>query len=111
MSQQYQPPQPMQVPPPQYVPPVTQVVVSQAANMSPTVSIGDWFILMLVECIPVVNFIMMIVWALDSSKPSRANFVKMQWIMMILSIVLGIVVAILIGGGAIALSGLDHMRN
>ena len=111
MSQQYQNPQPMQVPPPQYAPPVTQVVVSQPANMSPTVSIGDWFILMLVECIPVVNFIMMIVWALDSSKPSRANFVKMQWIMMVLSVILGILVVFLIGGGAIAMGGLDHIRN
>ena len=55
---------------------------------------------MVVECIPIVNIIMMIVWALDSSKPSRANFVKTQWIMIILSI-LSVFVIIMLGGGAL----------
>ncbi len=100
MAQPYQYPQ---APAPQYVAPaVTQVVVPQATNMSPTVTIGEWFILLLVEGLPIIGFIMMIVWAFDSTKPSRANFCKLQLIMMVIFFVIGIIIAILAAVGAVA---------
>ena len=103
MSQQFPP----QAPPPQQYPqmqpypqmPPQQIIVQQGAtNISPTVTIGDWFIFMILQCIPLVNFIMLIVYACDSSKPSRANFAKLQLILMILFSIIGIIALVCIGG-------------
>lgn len=94
MVQQFPPPAPQPYPqmPPQ------QIIVQQSVNMSPTVTIGDWFIFMILQCIPIVNFIMLIVYACDSSKPSRANFAKLQLILMILFSIIGIIALVCIGG-------------
>ncbi len=59
-----------------------------------TVTIGEWFVTGLIMCIPIVNIVMMFVWAFGSNtKPSKANFFKLSLIMAAISIVLGIVLA------------------
>lgn len=54
-----------------------------------TVSIGDWVITLILVCIPVVNFIMLLVWAFSSNTPvSKANWAKATLLLMIIGFVL-----------------------
>lgn len=53
------------------------------------VTIGDWIITMILMCIPVVNFIMLLVWAFSNSTPvSKANWAKASLIFMVIGFVL-----------------------
>lgn len=53
------------------------------------VTIGDWIITMILMCIPIVNFIMLLVWAFSRSTPaSKANWAKASLIFMIIGFVL-----------------------
>lgn len=53
------------------------------------VTIGDWIITMILMCIPLVNFIMLLVWAFSSSTPvSKANWAKAALIFMVIGFVL-----------------------
>lgn len=53
------------------------------------VTIGDWIITLILMCIPLVNFIMLLVWAFSSSTPvSKANWAKATLIFMIIGFVL-----------------------
>lgn len=61
----------------QEAPPATQ----QAYNSSPTYevsstvpTVGDWIINFLLLSIPIVNLIILIVWAVDNDNPVRKNF-------------------------------------
>lgn len=55
------------------------------------VTIGDWIITMLLMCIPLVNLILLLVWAFGSSAPvSKANWAKATLIFMLVGIVLAI---------------------
>ena len=99
MTQYQQHPQNPAPQPPYSYPPQQQVVVQTASNMSPTVTIGDWLVFFILQLIPGVNLIAMIVYACDSSKPSRANFAKLQLILIILGILLGVVFFVLLGAG------------
>jgi len=66
------------------------------------VSIGDWIVTFIVMLIPVVNFIMLFVWAFGGSAPeSKANWAKANLILYVIGIVLVIlfwsIIAALIG--------------
>lgn len=53
------------------------------------VTIGDWIITMILMCIPIVNFIMLLVWAFSRSTPaSKVNWAKASLIFMIIGFVL-----------------------
>lgn len=53
------------------------------------VTVGDWIITMILMCIPIVNFIMLLIWAFSSSTPvSKANWAKASLIFMIIGFVL-----------------------
>ena len=59
------------------------------------ITIGNWILIYLLMCIPLVNLIMLFVWAFGSSAPvSQANWAKAQLIFMLLLIV----VVFLFGG-------------
>jgi hypothetical protein len=52
-------------------------------------SVGDWMITLLILSIPLVNFIVLIYWAVSSSTgPIKANFAKAALVWMIIIIVL-----------------------
>ncbi len=103
MSQQFPPsapPPPMQPPYPQQ--PAQQIIVQQganASNLSPTVTMGDWFLFFILQCIPGVNLIMLIVFACDSNKPSRANYCKLMLLLMIIVPILAFLIITLFFGG------------
>lgn len=61
-------------------------------NTAEVVSLKDWLITLLILCIPLVNIVMMFVWAFGAStNPSKANYFKAQLIFVAVSIVLTII--------------------
>jgi len=56
-----------------------------------TVSMGEWFVTGLLMCIPVVNIVMIFVWAFSSNtKPSKANFFRLYLILAVIGIAISI---------------------
>lgn len=84
-------PPPVQVPPayaqPQYAPP--PAYQPAAAEMT----VGAWMITLLVSYIPIVGFIMMLVWAFGSgAPPSKRNYCRAALIFSLIGVVLSFVV-------------------
>lgn len=62
---------------------------------APVVGVFDWVVIMILLALPIVNIIMLIVWATDQQgNPNRANFAKATLIIIAVQIVL---VAVLVG--------------
>ena len=73
------------------------------------VSVGEWIITILLMIIPLVNIIMLFVWAFGSGTPvSKANWAKASLIWMLISIGLSIIIMVIAGGAIFAgMSGLS----
>ena len=66
------------------------------------VSFGEWMLTIFLMWIPLVNFILLIVWAFGSNtKPSKANWAKATLFLMILGVILYFLVFASIIGGII----------
>jgi hypothetical protein len=63
-----------------------------------TISIGEWILMFIVQCIPIVDIIMLIIWALDTSNRTRANYARAIIILTLIAILL----AVVFGGAIIA---------
>ena len=62
------------------------------------VSVGDWMVTILLMAIPIVNIIMLFVWAFGSSTPvSKANWAKASLIWMVIAIAITIIFAGIFG--------------
>ena len=74
------------------------------------VSVGQWMITLLLMAIPIVNIVMLFVWAFGGNTPlSKANWAKAMLIWMLICIGFGILLAISLGGILLALfSGLNY---
>lgn len=58
-------------------------------KIHPSVTLGNWIITMIIMWIPLVNIIMLFVWAFSSStNPSKANWAKAKLIFVAISILL-----------------------
>ena len=69
------------------------------------VSVGDWMLTYLLMCIPLVNIIMLLVWAFVGGAPeSKSNWAKASLIWMVIGIVLTVMLIMAAGGLAAALS-------
>ncbi|MBR4900561.1 MAG: hypothetical protein IKZ46_06445 [Victivallales bacterium] len=71
-------------------PPVQPVYVQLPPDYSPTVTKGEWFLYLILQMIPFVNLVMLIVYALDNTKPSRANLAKVNLIFLAVGFVIAI---------------------
>ncbi|MBN1892749.1 MAG: hypothetical protein JW780_08210 [Clostridiales bacterium] len=61
--------------------------------LNTTVSVGEWIVTYILMAIPLVNFIMLIVWAFGSdAAPSKKNWAKAMLILMVIGIVLTIII-------------------
>ncbi|MFZ2111341.1 MAG: hypothetical protein WAU80_05190, partial [Ruminococcus bromii] len=61
------------------------------------VSIGGWIGVMLLTCLPIVNLIMLFVWAFSSStKKSLKNYARAALILALIGVVLVVVVSIIL---------------
>ncbi len=54
-------------------------------------TVGDYFVMLLISLIPVVNLIMLLVWGFGNSNLNRRNYARAQLIFVVIGIVLGIV--------------------
>ena len=62
-----------------------------AAIYSP-ISIGNWIISLILTMIPIVNIIMLFVWAFSNgTNPTKANWAKAALILILVWIILGII--------------------
>ncbi len=79
-------------------PPQTARPYQPFQHQADEVTLGDWMITMLLSFIPIVNIIMLFVWAFGSStNPSKANWAKATLIWMLIGIVLGVLFVIAVG--------------
>lgn len=63
------------------------------ARQSETLSVGDWMITILLAAIPLVNIVMLFVWAFGSNtNPNKANWAKATLIWMVIGILLWVLV-------------------
>ncbi|MFF2890525.1 hypothetical protein [Paenibacillus sp. NPDC057967] len=71
-----------------------QHVLQQSQDTAPIVSVKEWMLTMLLMIIPVVNIIMMFVFAFGEGNPSKQNYFKaaLIWAAIILAFYLLIVV-------------------
>lgn len=86
---------------PVYQQPVYQQPVYQQPvipeGYSETVSIGEWIGSMFLMMIPVVNFILVLVWAFGGSKKSKSNFFKAYLILVLIGVVIGVLIGVFFG--------------
>jgi len=62
-------------------------------QMEPPVSLGDWMVTILLMCIPLVNIILLFVWAFaGDTRISKANWAKAQLIWTGIAIVINVVI-------------------
>jgi hypothetical protein len=51
--------------------------MNQQQNQAPVMSMSDWLITLLISSIPLVNIVMLIVWAVSATgNPNKANWAK-----------------------------------
>ncbi len=76
--------------------PVPPVVPSYGSPETQPVSIGGWIGVMLLSCLPLVNLIMLFVWAFSSStKKSLKNYARAALIMILIVLVIAIVISVI----------------
>ncbi len=99
----YQPyEQPVYQPPVVTAPPtvIHQTLVADR-NLAPVTTIGQYIGWSFVTMIPLIGFIMMIVWAIDSSNMNRANYFRAIWVVFLITILLVVLPFFLLGGAAV----------
>lgn len=70
--------------------PIQQMQPAVPAGYAPVVGIGTYLGMFIVSWIPVVGFIMAIIWAFDSRNRSKSNFAVVLIILQVLGVVLGV---------------------
>lgn len=71
-----------------------------SADIAPVISTGGWIGTLLLMFIPIVNIILLIVWAASSDEnPNRRNFARAYLVMMLVSIILGVIFFFVVGAG------------
>ncbi len=67
----------------------------QNATHSPVMSVKDWLITLIIVAIPIVGFVMAIVWAIDAKNPTKTNFFRAYWIFMAILLLLYIILVVI----------------
>ena len=79
-----------------------------------TVSVGDWLITILITAIPLVNIIMLFVWAFGGgNNPSKSNWAKATLLWIAIMIALTILVIVIFGAAMLGFmeSGPDFIDS
>ena len=72
-------------------------------QQAPIVSVKEWLITNLIMMIPLVNIVMMLVWAFGSNtNPNKANYFKAALILFAIVMVIYLVLAVVIFGSVAA---------
>jgi len=73
--------------------------LASGRTMGPIMAVKDWIITMIIMIIPVVNIIMLIVWATSQNdNPNRKNWALAQLIFMAIGVVLYLLIFVMIIG-------------
>lgn len=73
-------------------------------NDQNTMSYKDWLVTLLLLSVPLLNLVLMIVWAFDTAgNQSRANYCKATLTLVAISVVLGILMSVLLAVSSAAL--------
>lgn len=80
---------------------------SAPQGTAPDMSVKDWMITLLIMFIPLVNIIMLFVWAFggDVAKPSRSNWAKASLIWALIVTAIYFIIFVMIFGAAFASAG------
>ncbi len=60
-------------------------------------SVGSWFITLLILAIPIVNIIMYFIWAFGNGNVNRKNFCRAGLIFMLIAVVLSVIFSAMMG--------------
>lgn len=71
-----------------------QQIVSGSSQVVPQLSVGGWILTFVLLAIPLVNIIMLFIWAFDATS-ARRNFARAQLIIYIILLVLSVGLGIL----------------
>ena len=81
---------------------IAEGFVPQSYNNGPVkedpVGVGEWILTFIISGLPVIGFIMLIVWAFSARKTSKKNYAKATLLLMIIAFVLCV---LLVGCSAI----------
>ncbi|MEO7013002.1 MAG: hypothetical protein ABI127_01740 [Dokdonella sp.] len=73
-------------------------------SSAPVMSLGDWIITFIILAIPLVNIVMLFVWAFSSTtNPNKSNFCKAYLILALVGIILFFVF-----GGMAMMTAMQH---
>jgi fatty acid desaturase len=70
--------------------------------VSPVITIKQWMIMMLILIIPIVNIVMMFVWAFGEGNPTKKNYFKASLIFAAIILVLYVIIFVAIIGSAVS---------
>lgn len=74
---------------------------NQNQQVSPVITVKEWMLTMLILIIPIVNIIMMFVWAFGEGNPTKKNYFKASLIWgAIVLVIYAIIAVILIAAAA-----------
>lgn len=77
----------------------------QKEEQAPVMSLKEWIISIIITCIPVIGFIMLIIWAFasDNINRNKKNWARGFLIVQVIGIVLVILLYVLLAASALAL--------
>ncbi len=79
---------------------------SHGRDMAPIMTIGNWIVTMIIMIIPIVNIVMLIVWAASKNEnPNRKNWAIAQLIFMGIGIAIYLILLSTILGSMSSLTG------
>lgn len=79
--------------------------MSDNTNLEAPISIGSWIFMFIVQSIPVIGFIMLIVWALDTSNRTRCNYARAIFLMGVIAVLLVVAIAFMLALVGVSLGG------
>lgn len=80
-------------------------MATPAPQTAPVLSIKDWLITFLILCIPIVGFIMSIVWAVNHENVTKRNFFRATWILTAILMVFYIILLMFMGAALVGAGG------
>lgn len=89
-----------------YAPQAPSYAPQPGTPTAPVMSLGQWLVCLLLMLIPLVNVILLIVWALDGAgNPNRKHWAAAQLIFMVIGTVLYFVLMAAFGAALMGLAG------
>jgi hypothetical protein len=77
---------------------MSATMTAPAEATAPVMSVKDWLITSLIMIIPLVNIVMLFVWAFgDGTNPNKANWAKAALLMSVIAVVFYILIFAVVG--------------